>query len=158
MMVPEKSAGFLRFCLRSKWRTGALLGTLWSGHDVLRKLGFWMVLKSYFDYLRDMYQATIDTWTEASETFSAMRERVIEAYEFVEIFITPWKLVLYLVLMRNCGGAIILFSTASNVLLHGHLGPDFQLANAINPPATNRGRGWQRDVKGARNEELVRKI
>ena len=56
--------------------------------------------------------------------------------------------VLYLVLMRNCGGAIILFSTASNVLLHGHLGPEFQLANAINPPATNRGRGWQRDVKG----------
>ena len=66
--------------------------------------------------------------------------------------------VLYLVLMRNCGGAIILFSTASNVLLHGHLGPEFQLANAINPPATNRGRGWQRDVKGARKEELVGKI
>ena len=42
-------------------------------------------------------------------------------------------------IMRNCGGAIILFSTASNVLLHGHLGPEFQLANAINPPATNRG-------------------
>ena len=66
--------------------------------------------------------------------------------------------VLYLVLMRNCGGAIILFSTASNVLLHGHLGPEFQLANAINPPATNRGRGGQRDVKGARKEELVGKI
>ena len=60
--------------------------------------------------------------------------------------------------MKNCGGAFILFSTASNVLLHGHLGPDFQLANAINPPATNRGRGWQRDVKGARKEELVGRI
>ena len=66
--------------------------------------------------------------------------------------------VLYLVLMRNCGGAIILFSMASNVLLHGHLGPEFQLANAINPPATNWGRGWQRDVKGARKEKLSGKI
>ena len=78
------------------------------------------------------------------------------------LYHSPWEPaadeVLYLVLMRNCGGAIILFFTASNVLLHGRLGPDFQLANAINPPATNRGRGWQRDVKGARKEELVGRI
>ena len=96
LTAPRWMATNLRWILRSKWRVAGLTFACWACNDITGKLGIWTKCHEYYEFVKESYVGTMEKLTEASETFAEVKTQINGWYDFVEVVISPWKLLLWM--------------------------------------------------------------